>query len=303
MHRLLVVLPRWIFVLLALGAALAHTPAPVFAQIPAEFVASDTVYEVQLADGSTIIGRIAAVAGDRITFETQAGVRVQVDRAQIRSLRPTRGTMVGGQFMREDPNKTRLFFAPTGRTLAAGEGYFGVFELVFAFLSFGATDWLTLSGGLPLIFSTADLPPFYIAPKLRVLSTPGVQVSAGVFALFATGSGGGFGGIGYGVGTFGSNDRAFTVGAGLPFGEDDIGSQPLIMLGGESRIGRSTKLLSENYFVPGEAGAIVSGGVRFFGERLSADVGLAAPLGFQGQDFFFVFPVVNFTYNFGGRRR
>ncbi|MDQ3309215.1 MAG: hypothetical protein M3497_03740, partial [Gemmatimonadota bacterium] len=225
MHRLLVVLPRWIFVLLALGAALAHTPAPVFAQIPAEFVASDTVYEVQLADGSTIIGRIAAVAGDRITFETQAGVRVQVDRAQIRSLRRTRGTMVGGQFMREDPNKTRLFFAPTGRTLAAGEGYFGVFELVFAFLSFGATDWLTLSGGLPLIFID-EAPPFYLAPKARIISTPSAQVSAGVFTLFSLSGEGGFGGIAYGVGTFGSNDRALTVGAGLPFGEDDIGSQP-----------------------------------------------------------------------------
>jgi hypothetical protein len=292
-----------LFILLALGVAVAHTPAPASAQIPAEFVVSDTVYEVQLADGSTIIGRITAVSGDVITLETQAGVRVQVDRTQIRSIRPTRGTMVGGQFQREDPNKTRLFFAPTGRTLAAGEGYFGVFELVFAFLSFGATDWLTVSGGLPLIFSTEALPPFYIAPKLRVLSTPGAQVSTGVFALFSTEGEGGFGGIAYGVGTFGSNDRAFTVGAGLPFGEDDIGSQPLIMLGGESRIGRSTKLLSENYFVPGEAGAIVSGGVRFFGERLSADVGLAAPVGFEDQDFFFVFPVVNFTYNFGGRRR
>jgi hypothetical protein len=299
MHRLLVVLPRWIFVLLALGAALAHTPAPVFAQIPAEFVASDTVYEVQLADGSTIIGRIAAVAGDRITFETQAGVRVQVDRAQIRSLRRTRGTMVGGQFMREDPNKTRLFFAPTGRTLAAGEGYFGVFELVFAFLSFGATDWLTLSGGLPLIFID-EAPPFYLAPKARIISTPSAQVSAGVFTLFSLSGEGGFGGIAYGVGTFGSNDRALTVGAGLPFGEDDIGSQPLIMLGGESRIGRGTKLLTENYFVPGEAGAIISGGVRFFGERLSADVGLATPVGFGGG--FFAFPLVNFTYSFGRRR-
>lgn len=303
MHRSLAMLPRLLSILLAVSAALTAISTPASAQIPPSFVASDTVYEVQLADGSTIIGRIAAVAGDLITFETQAGIRVQVDRAQIRSIRPTRGTMVGGQFQREDPNKTRLFFAPTGRTLAAGEGYFGVFELVFAFLSFGATDWLTVSGGLPLIFSTEALPPFYVAPKLRVFSTPGAQVSAGVFALFSTEDEGGFGGIGYGVGTFGSNDRAFTVGAGLPFGEDDIGSEPLIMLGGESRIGRSTKLLSENYFVPGEAGAIVSAGVRFFGERLSADVGLAAPVGFRGQDFFFVFPVVNFTYNFGGQKR
>lgn len=297
MHRPIAVLSRLMFSLLVLSASLGHTSAS--AQVPTEFAVSDTVYEVRLADGSTIIGRIAAVAGDVITFETQAGVRVQVDRAQIRSIRPTRGTMVGGEFMREDPNKTRLFFAPTGRTLAASEGYFGVFELVFAFVSYGATDWLTLSGGLPLIFVN-EAPPFYLAPKARIFSTPSAQVSVGVFTLFSLSDEGGFGGIAYGVGTFGSADNAFTVGAGLPFAEGDVADEPLVMIGGETRIGRSVKLLSENYLILGE-GALVSGGVRFFGERLSADLGLVAPVGFDS-DGFFAFPVVNFTYSFGRRR-
>lgn len=299
MHRPPAILSRLLFVLLALSAALTHNPAPVAAQVPTEFAVSDTVYEVRLADGSTIIGRIAAVAGDVITFETQAGVRVQVDRAQIRSMRPTRGKMVAGEFVREDPNKTRLFFAPTGRTLAASEGYFGVFELFFAFLSYGATDWLTLSGGLPLIF-VDEAPPFYLAPKARIFSTTSAQVSVGVFTLFSLSDEGGFGGIAYGVGTFGSADNAFTIGAGLPFAEGDVADEPLVMVGGETRIGRSVKLLSENYLILGE-GALVSGGVRFFGERLSADLGLVAPVGFDS-DGFFAFPVVNFTYSFGRRR-
>lgn len=38
-----------------------------------------------------------------------------------------------------------------------------------------------------------------------------------------------------------------------------------------------------------------TGGVRFFGERLSADLGLAVPLG-AGE--LFAFPVVNFVYVF-----
>lgn len=39
----------------------------------------------------------------------------------------------------------------------------------------------------------------------------------------------------------------------------------------------------------------MSAGVRFMGQRLSADLGLATPLGL---DEFFVFPMVNFVWTF-----
>jgi hypothetical protein len=54
------------------------------------------------------------------------------------------------------------------------------------------------------------------------------------------------------------------------------------------------KLLTENDLWRGGNG-VASAGVRFFGERLSADVGLAFPLGADG---LFAFPVVNFVYVF-----
>ena len=44
-----------------------------------------------------------------------------------------------------------------------------------------------------------------------------------------------------------------------------------------------------------EGHGIASGGVRFFGERLSADLALAFPI---GANEFFGFPVVNFVYLF-----
>ncbi|MBI4545235.1 MAG: hypothetical protein HY703_08575 [Gemmatimonadetes bacterium] len=46
---------------------------------------------------------------------------------------------------------------------------------------------------------------------------------------------------------------------------------------------------------------ILSGGIRFFGERLSADVGLATLS--SGGEGFCCAPVVNFVYNLGGTRR
>ncbi|MBA2257379.1 MAG: hypothetical protein H0W18_00635, partial [Acidobacteria bacterium] len=99
-------------------------------------------------------------------------------------------------------------------------------------------------------------------------------------------------GIGYGVGTFGSSDNAITVGAGVAYAGDDRGG--ILMIGGERRVARNLKLITENYVWRGGDG-FISGGVRFIGERLSADLALAVPVGL-GEVI--AFPVVNFVYVF-----
>ena len=66
------------------------------------------------------------------------------------------------------------------------------------------------------------------------------------------------------------------------------------LVGGERRASRHVAFVTENYIWKGGQG-IVSGGVRFFGERLSADVGLGVPLGTGDR---FALPVVNFVYVF-----
>lgn len=293
------ILLQWILALVAVTAALAHGPTAASAQLPAQFVVSDTVQEIHLADGSTIFARVAAVDGDTLTLETQSGVRLQVTRAQIRSMQPLRGRIQEGQVWTEDPHGTRLFFAPTGRSLARGEGYFGVYELFFPFLTYGVTNDLILTGGTPIIpGAMGELA--YFGPKLRVVDAERTQISAGVFAgLFD----GGTAGIAYGVGTFGSRDNALTIGAGWAFwageGESGASRNPLIVLGGETRVSRRTKLITENYFVIGEGAGVISGGIRFWGERLSADAGLAALV---GEESGCCLPLVNFVYSFGRRR-
>jgi len=79
---------------LALACALGT--APLSAQIPdSAQIASggDTVYEVRLEDGSVLFGRIVAVAGLRVVMVTQGGVRLELQRAQIREAQPLRGTV------------------------------------------------------------------------------------------------------------------------------------------------------------------------------------------------------------------
>jgi hypothetical protein len=289
--------------LLAVALAVAGAPAALQAQVPVtiEVTSPDAVVEIRLADGSVLFGRVTAVDDSRVTIETTGGTRVDVDRGQIRSIRPVRGTQVAGAFWPADPNGTRLFFGPTARSLQAGQGSFGVFELFFPFASYGVTDRFSISGGTPIV-PDAIGEVGYIAPQLQVMRTSRTAVAVGAMAAFGTDDVA-TAGLLYGVGTFGSADDAITVSAAFPFytdGDDgDVGSDPLFMIGGENRISRRVKLLTENYFIPGEEGALISGGIRILGDRLTADFGVGAAIGDGGGGC--CLPLVNFVYTFGGR--
>jgi hypothetical protein len=293
--------------LLLLVAAASHgiAPAQATAQVPATVAPGEALWEVRLADGSTLLAMVEQVDANRLVLRTAGGTRVEVERAQIRSMRPASGRIVDGRHWPDDPNTTRLFFAPTGRSLPQGAGYFGVYELFIPFVSYGVTDRLTLSGGSPFYLGMfEEAPPVYIAPKLQLIAGEEVAVSIGTLALFVPGRWG-WGdddrirtvGIAYGVGTWGGADNALTGGIGWGYAAGGFSARPVVMVGGETRVGRMTKLVTENWTVPGEDGLVFSGGVRFFGERLSADLGLAgiAASGSGGC----CLPIVNFVYAFG----
>jgi hypothetical protein len=283
------------------ACALALAAAPSAAQPAAP---DTTVREFRLADGSRVYGRVVASDAARVTVETLGGVRMELARAQVRSEAPVRGRVVNGELWLEDPHATRLFFGPTARAVPRGEGYFGVYELFFPFVTYGVTDRFTLSGGTPVI-PEAIGQVFYLAPKLEVVRTPTVSVALGALAFFVTEEvDEGSAGLVYAVGTFGGPDASVSAGATVPFimsdADSEIVREPGFMLGGEYRLSRRTKLLSENYFVPAGEVGLISAGVRFFGERLSADFGLGAGLG--GGESVCCLPLVNFVYSFGGER-
>lgn len=294
-------------------AALCGSPAAAAAQDPApQVVASDSLVEVRLRDGSLLFGRVVEAAGTRVVLVTEGGARVELDRGQIASVQPLRGELRDGVVWEDDPNATRLFFGPTGRTIAAGRGYLGVYELFFPFVAFAPTDAILLAAGTPVV------PDFmgevlYFAPKVRVLSRAGVDASVGALVLVAANEEDlGTVGILYGAGTLGEPNRAVTVGAGWAFSNEEIDNNPVFMLGGEQRVGRRVKLMTENHlflydeslYDPSQpeavgtrtrATALLSGGVRLFGERLSADLGLGA---YVGEDTGCCLPLVNFVYSF-----
>jgi len=195
------------------------------------------------------------------------------------------------EVMPADPNPTRLFFAPTGRSLKQGEATFGVYEVVMPFVQYGITDRISIGGGTPFFFGTGVGQPVWVTPKVQVLKTRSTQGSVGVLHLMNMGDYNA--GIAYGVVTQGIADAAVTVGAGYAYSSEDesrVGA-PVVMLGGEKRLSRRLKFVTENYWFSGVG--LASGGLRLMGDRLSADLGLVSPIGADG---FFVFPMVNVAF-------
>lgn len=274
---------------LSAASATAQTSATPLIEIPAP----EVTQELELNDGSSVIGRVESITGSRFVFRSIAGVEMTVDAVAVRSLKPFTGRVVNGELWREDPNTTRLFFGPTGRSLKKGEAYFGVYEVLLPFVQVGITDRLSIGAGTPLVFGDFER-PFWVTPKFQVARRGSTTAAIGVMHFFNVDDASL--GIAYGAVTQGSNDSAATLGLGYSYartGNDAAGSA-VVMLGGEHRVSRRIKLVTENYAFKG--GGFASGGVRFFGEKLSADFGLMVPL-FSGEDFILL-PIINIVRKF-----
>jgi hypothetical protein len=278
-------------ILVACLVAVFWTPTAL-AQETGQAMKPITLTELVLNDGSKMFGSIELADETKIVFRTLAGVQVTVRLAEIASMRNVVGTIRNREFLPPDPNTSRLFFAPTGRSLRRGQVYLGVYEFVMPFVQVGVTDRFSVGGGTPLVFGIDEWDrPFWVTPKLQVFDGGDTQVAVGV--LHAFDSDGDGGGIAYSVVSHGNDVRGFTAGAGLAYGNDG-GRAGVLMLGGEARIARHVKAISENYLWK-DGNGIVSGGFRFFGDRLSADLALLVPV---GADEFFIVPMMNFVYLF-----
>jgi hypothetical protein len=155
------------------------------------------------------------------------------------------------------------------------------------------TDNLSIGGGVSIFPAGLDNQVYYVTPKVGKSFGEQVHLSAGF--LFAGGTSGGTGGVGYGVGTFGDGDASLTVGAGYGFAGGDIANKPAAMIGGEKRISRRIALVTENYLLPVvENNVVYSFGVRFMGEKLTTDLAL---FNMSGSNII-GFPYVDFVFKF-----
>src|SRR5690606_12151283 len=91
-------------------------------------------------------------------------------------------------------------------------------------------------------------------------------------------------GIGYVVGTFGGELGGVTAGIGYGFAAGELSDRPAVMLGADRRVSRRIALITENWWLGGDTEPVISYGIRFLGEKLSADLGFINVI---GEDSFF----------------
>jgi hypothetical protein len=259
-------------------------------------VDSSKVVTVRLTDGSQLTGRVIAGDDASVTILTFAAARVTLPHRSISSWRPQAGRVTATGFQRADPNTSRLFFAPTARTLPKGSGYFADYYLFFPTAAFGVTDRVMLSGGMSIIPGLSSQ-LIYVAGKVGVARSPSAALAVGGFWATVPDEADASLGMGYAVATLGSDDHAVTLLGGYPFTTADLAPEPLFVVGGETRIGDRSKFMAELWKLPTEGNVPALFGLRWFGDKLAVGFGFVYVLGSDQIEGWPLIPWVDFAVN------
>jgi|GEM_PF-5825010 len=265
--------------------------------------AQDATRRVVLTDGTVVVGVVDDEAADPVVVRTPSGVEQRIPRDRVARIEG----LASGRFARVDPTRTRLVFSPTGRTLGRrGQTRLGLLSVVIPNVTYAVTPTVDIGGAGVLVFGSGGGGVLVPGIKAQVVRTDGLDVALGgsVVVPLAEGTDGGIAVTPYLAATFGDAARAATVGVtgfiggSLSSGEFETADGVLLTVGGEVQVSNSVKLLAEA-LVPiaeGDSGVLVLPGVRFFGDRFSADVfGVIGSLGGEVAGFA---PLGSFTYNF-----
>lgn len=268
--------------------------------LPEEMFAGNPV-KMRLVDNTELFGSIAHCTPDTIYFRTLSNLKLSIPDHQIEQVTWPQGQFSGQTFFKYDPNHTRLFFAPTGRTLRQGEGNFSDFYVFFPTLAVGVADPFMIGGGISLI-PGAPSQLLYISPKLRLVHGRNYDVAAGMVYMGIPGEGGI--GSAYSVISIGNPLGGVTLGLAYPFtfdDEDNFEKPAMFLIGAEKQISNRVKLITENWLITDfeQEVLIVSGGFRLIGDRLTVDFGLfTSPEVFDESGFPFL-PWLDFSLSFG----
>ena len=300
-------LSRWSRLLaLVLGTALLAPFAEAQRNVTVDSVRlGDTtvVHRVRMRDGTTFIGRITTFTAATITIATSSGT-FTVDRARIDGVTEVGADRVRDGFIWDaNTHQTRLLFSPTAFPLDRGEGYYANFWIFLSTVAVGVTDRFTVGAGLTT-FATTDFTNnlFFFLPKYTVVQRERFAAAVGVLAMSVPSWDAERVSLGiiYGVTTFGEPDGHLTLGAGWGYVEDRIADRPVLTVGGLKRSSRRIALITENWIFPSDDGfrALATYGIRFLGERLSADLAFANAVGGGAQILVPGIPLVGFAFKF-----
>ncbi|MEM6532031.1 MAG: hypothetical protein AAF654_05375 [Myxococcota bacterium] len=259
----------------------------------------ESIQSVRFKDGSVVDGTVART-DDTLTVVTRGGLRLEAPSARVESVTEVNACVgADGTVRHDDPNRTRYLYAPSSLMLRKGETQFAQRQLLFSTLAVGVTDHVSLQFGsvIPALFVEEGV-NFIGGIKVGTSLSDRLHIATGVQSLFIPGANIAAG-FGFGSLTFGDSFANATVSAGVPFaigGDGSEVSDVIVVLSGQTRVGESFALVSENWLLPsvdddffsihGLAGRIV-------GRRWSTDIGFVVGRGLGAP-----IPWLGVTYNF-----
>jgi hypothetical protein len=196
----------------------------------------------------------------------------------------------------QNPNYTRMFFAPTAKPLKKSDGYLQNIDIFGFAANYGITDNFSVGGIASLIPGVkAEQQILAFTPKFGFNINKDLSVGGGL--LYFSGAGVAQVGVGYGVATLGSADTNLTLGIGGAYGNiskkgffANVGQESMVsgsgaivgMAGGMHRIGENLSIVSENWIINNnvskDSSYLFSYGVRLFWEKSSWDIAVMYPV-------------------------
>ena len=241
---------------------------------------------VKLIDETFISGRLINTLEKEIQLRTKYLGLINIPKKRILDIVVTQSD--GKQFSKywmPNPHDSRHFFAPTGRNMPKGEGYFQDIYLVLVSANYGITDYFTIGGGLSIVPGiSANEQAYFIYPKVGFKVSDKINVGGGLiyvnipefddYEIYDTitipvvSNNVVIGdttythvidwentvyrrnaGILFGVATYGNRENNITLGVGYAYLIDEFIKHPIFMFGGMYRLSRRTALVTENWFV------------------------------------------------------
>ena len=262
-----------------------------------------TQVQIETADGNKFVGTITYEDTEKIKLLTLKLGELTFNRSDIVSITPINATQLKeGSYWFENPQSTRYFWSANGFGLKKGEGYYQNVWVLFNQVSVGITDHVSIGAGLvPLFLFGGTATPVWITPKVS-LPVQKDKFNLGIGALLGTalGEDGTSFGLLYGISTFGSRDKNFSIGLGYGYADGELADRPTISFSSLIRTGARGYFLTENYYIGtgDEALILLSLGGRRIIDKAGLDFGLFIPFS-TDQDTFVAIPWLGITLPFG----
>jgi len=173
-----------------------------------------------------------------------------------------------------DANTSRLLVSPTARSLPADNGYINLAEIVFPNFGYGFSDEFMVRGGFTPFTISGHILYFGLA-SLQVAQYGDLDISGGIVLTDITGAARSWETTlyGFGIVSYGNDVAAIHAGFGGGYSGMRESSSAVFMIGGEWKIARTTKLITENWLISETGSSAYSLGVRIFGKTLTGELG------------------------------